>query len=62
MNPDGNHFVYADQVAAEAAAAMYRSLFVETVGLLETLAVEIDSLKLAKVAEKLQQKIRDVNF
>lgn len=62
MNPSGNGFIYADQEAAEAAVSGYRSIFVETVDLLEALAVEIDSLKLANVAEKLQQKIRDVNF
>ncbi|WP_047219968.1 MULTISPECIES: hypothetical protein [Pseudomonadota] len=62
MDGIGTGLVYADQAAAEDAASKYRALFVETVDLLEDLAKEIDSLRLARMVEKLQTTMRNVNF
>lgn len=62
MNPYGRGFAYADQAAAEHAASEYRGIIIDLVGMLTGLAVDIDSLKLANVAEQFKAKISDINF
>lgn len=61
MNPTST-LLYRDQEAAEHAASEYRGIIIDIVDLMESMAVDIDSLKLAKAAEALRAKLNDVNF
>lgn len=62
MNDEGSGLAYADQKAAEHAASEYRGIIIELAELLADAALEIDSLKLARIAQQLSERIKDVNF
>lgn len=62
MDNDGNGFVYADQETAEKAASGYRSILVDLTEMLAELAIETDSLKLHRMADRLKESQRDINF
>jgi hypothetical protein len=62
MNPEGNGLVYADQQAAEHAASEYRGNIIDIADVLADTAIAIDSLKLARIAQQLSERIKDVNF
>lgn len=62
MDNDGTGLIYADQRAAEHAASGYRGIIIDIVDLLADTAISIDSLKLAKIAQSLAQRVNDVNF
>ena len=61
MNPTST-LLYRDQEAAEHAASEYRGIIIDTVTLLERMAQDIDSLKLANVAFALRAQVNDINF